>query len=47
MNYDNYRNIDFFKIIQIQKVGYVSETIFYAESNEAGQKTNGFQAAEL
>ena len=28
----------FFKIIQILKVGYISETIFHAESNEAGLK---------
>ena len=33
-----YRNFDFFKIIQIQKVGYVSETIFHAESNDGGFK---------
>ena len=38
INDDNYRNIDFFKIIQIQKVGYVSETIFHAEFNDAGFK---------
>ena len=38
IHYDNYGNFDFFKIIQIKKVGYVWETFFHAESNEAGFK---------
>ena len=38
INHDNYENFNFFKIIQIQKVGYVSETIFYAKSNDTSFK---------
>ena len=34
----NYGNFDFFKIIQILKVGYISESIFHAKANEAGLK---------